>query len=171
MPVHNSCGNASSKPLTLDEALNLSATRVLSPYQGMIVVTSLCDSCSTHVKQLLREIMADYFNYDFWTQHHHLDDTIKHVSTYALAHLTPAALMSEPNVLSLNIVLQATIICLHHAVITKAEMTKVSTTYSLESENQCMKAAMELSSLMRLVGRGYLAKVRLLNTKAFFSHP
>ena len=160
MPVHDPYDNASSRPLTLNDALTLPATWVLSPYQGMIVVANICICCLSHVKELHRDSLLENSSYDFWTEHHHLDETIHNASTYSLAHLAAAEFMAEPNVLSLNIILQATIICLHQAVIAKAGKTNTSSRQIPKSEDQCFKSATELSALMRLVSRANLLKVR-----------
>ena len=139
--------------------MTLPTTRVLSPYQGMIIVANICISCLSHVKQLHRETSLDNFSYDFWTEHHHLDEIIQHASTYSLAHLATADLMTEPNVLSLNVILQATIMCLHQAVITKARKTNTSNRQLPKSEDQSMKAAKEVARMMRLLTRVNAAKV------------
>ena len=159
MPVHTSYQIPSPRSLTLEDALKTFATGVLSPYQGTIVVTALCIRCLSHVKQLQRESMLDYFSYEFWMQHNDFEETINYVSTYSLAHLNLADFMTEPNVLSLNILLQATIMCLHQAVIAKTERTKTYTPQIAQSELQCMRAASELSAMVRLVGQVNLAKV------------
>lgn len=159
IPAHDSYVNASSRSLTLKDALTLPATWVLSPYQGMVVVANICVCCLTHVKQLASERLLDGFSYDFWTEHHHLDDTIQYASTNSLAHLVAANFVNEPNVLSLNIILQATIICLHQAVIAKAGRSNTSPRQIPRSEDRCMKAATELSTMMRLVTQANIVKV------------
>ena len=120
MPVHDPYDNASSRPLIVNDALTLPATWVLSPYEGMIVVANICICCLSHVKELHPDSLLKNSSYDFWTERHHLDETINNASTYSLAHLAAAEFMAEPNVLSLNFILQATIVCLHQAVIAKA---------------------------------------------------
>ncbi len=125
----------------------------------MVVVANICICCLSHVKQLQKERSLDNFSYDFWTEHHHLDETIQYASTNSLAHLVAADFMTEPNVLSLNIILQATIICLHQAVIARAGKTNTSARKIPRSEDKCMKAATELSAIMRLVTQANVVKV------------
>ena len=125
----------------------------------MIVVANICICCLSHVKQLQKEKLLDNFSYDFWTEHHHLDETIQHASTNSLAHLVAPDFVNEPNVLSLNIILQATIICLHQAVIAKAGKSKTLARNIPRSEDKCMKAATELSAMMRLVTQANVVKV------------
>lgn len=162
IPAHDSYVNAFSRSLTLKDALSLPATWVLSPYQGMVVMANICICCLSHVKQLQREKLLDNFSYDFWTEHHHLDETIQYASTNSLAHLVAADFVTEPNVLSLNIILQATIICLHQAVIAKAGRTNTSARHIPRSEDECIKAATELSAMMRLVTRANVVKMNPL---------
>lgn len=132
----------------------------------MVVVANICICCLSHVKQLQREKLLDNFSYDFWTEHHHLDETIQYASTNSLAHLVAADFVTEPNVLSLNIILQATIICLHQAVIAKAGRTNTSARHIPRSEDECIKAATELSAMMRLVTRANVVKVSPLAPKS-----
>ena len=124
----------------------------------MIVVANICICCLTHVKQLHRERLLDNFSYDFWTEHHHLDETIQHASNNSLAHLVATDFVTEPNVLSLNIILQATVICLHQAVMAKAGRVSISAQQIPRSENECTKAATKLAAIMRLVAKANLIK-------------
>lgn len=125
----------------------------------MVVVANICLCCLAHIKQLQREKSLDNFSYDFWTEHHHLDESIQFASTNSLAHLITADFGSDSNVLSLNIILQATIICLHQAVIAKARRTNTTTRQLPRSEDKCMEAATALSALMRLVTQANVVKV------------
>lgn len=131
----------------------------------MVIVGNICVCCLSHVKHLQRERLLENFSYDFWTEHHHLDETIQYASTNSLAHLVASDFVTEPNVLSLNIILQATIICLHQAVIAKAGRTNTSFRQIPRSEDKCMKAATELSAMMRLVTQANVVKVSLFVSK------
>ena len=126
----------------------------------MVVVANICTCCLSHIKQLHKDKSLDNFSYDFWTEHHHLDESIQYATTNSLAHLVAGDFGSEPNVLSLNIILRATIICLHQAVIAKARRTNTPTRQLPRSEDKCMEAATELSALMRLVTQANVVKVR-----------
>ena len=68
--------------LTLDDALKISATWILLPYHGMIILNSIRICCLLHVKNLHRESMLGH-SYAFWTNHHHMEEIINHVSTYS----------------------------------------------------------------------------------------
>ena len=125
----------------------------------MVVVANICICCLTHIKQLQKGRLLNNFSYDFWTEHHHLDETITYASANSLAHLVASEYQTEPNVLSLNIILQATIICLHQAVIAKAGKTNTSARQIPNSEDRCIKAAAELSAMMRLVTQANVVKV------------
>lgn len=157
--MHDVCEHAALMPVTLEDALKANANRILSPYQGNIVAATLCSFCLSHVKQLHRKSKLGHQSYDFWTQHHHLDETINVVSAHSLAHLAPLDHVIEPHVLSLNITTQATIICLHQAVISMAEKTKTSTIQLSKSEEQCTKAAIVIASKIRFGGHVNLVKV------------
>lgn len=114
-----------------------------------------------HVKKLHQESTIDHLSYDFWTQQYQLEETIQYAATYLLGHLKSADTMLDPDSLSLKILLQATIICLHQAVVAKLAKTRTSATAAraFKSGQQSMEAVVELSSIMRLVGRVNLSKV------------
>ena len=145
--------------MTLEDALKPNANRILSPYQGNIVAATLCSFCISHVKQVHRKSKLGHQSYDFWTQHHRFDEAINVVSAHALAHLAPLDHVIEPHVLSLNVTAQATIICLHQAVISMAEKTRTSTIQLSKTEEHCTKAAIDIATKIRLGGHGNLVKV------------
>lgn len=151
----------SSKALTLNEALKLSALGILSPSQGAIVSNTLCIRCFAHINEAQRESALGYHYYDFWTHHQHLFESTNHASTHTLAHLKSRQLMTNASVLYVNIVLQATILCLHEAAITRVNKTKVSSPLVSESETICIDAALEISDLMRYVPQSSHAKVSI----------
>ncbi|KAL9030780.1 MAG: hypothetical protein Q9196_001130 [Gyalolechia fulgens] len=142
----------SGSQMTLGVALKSSVTGILCPLQGAALVASLCLQCVSHVTQVNKEYSFQSPTYDFWTHHHHLKELIDHASYTALVHLKPNQCLTDPNVLSLNMTLQATIICLHHAVISRVsrvEKNKAHGSVVAESDQRCIEAALEFVSTVR----------------------
>lgn len=92
--------------------------------------------------------------------HQRIEETIEHVSTYALAHFIPNEFGNDLDVLSLYIILKATIICMHQAVVAKVEKTvnPAIIVRTAKSESRSIRAAVEISKMMRRIGRVNLAK-------------
>ena len=126
----------------------------------MIVTAAICNCCLSHVKDLHREGFCDHYGYDFWMYHQRIEETIEHVSTYALAHFIPNEFGNDLDVLSLYIILKATIICMHQAVVAKVEKTvnPAIIVRTAKSESRSVGAAVEISKMMRRIGRVNLAK-------------
>jgi hypothetical protein len=142
--------------------MSLSASRVLSPYQGLLLSTALCISCLVHTKKAHKESVIEENGYAFWTQHYFIEETVSHVAEYALAHLSSDDSVTDPNILSMNIVLYATIICLHQTLITMATSSKAPNLAAQRSkrETQCMDAMMNLSTVLRRINKSNIPKVR-----------
>ena len=120
------------------------------------MVVALCASSLSHVRRSHSNLA-----YDFWTEQHYLEEQLQHVRTYALEHLKPLNYLSDPNVLSLNLILQATIICLYSVSSSKLETMEMAASASRarQSREKCMEAIAEITTVAKLLNQINHSKV------------
>ncbi|KAL9597886.1 MAG: hypothetical protein Q9219_004839 [cf. Caloplaca sp. 3 TL-2023] len=157
------------KRVTLGRALTSPMTGVLCSLQGSAIAASLCIRCVSHVAQVNKEYSVEPPIYDFWTHHHHLNGLINHATYTALAHLKPTEYTTDLNALSLQMILQATTICLHQAVISrvcKVERYQAYTSIVQESEQRCIEVVLEFVGNARYLGHVNAAKYLVRKVQA-----
>ncbi|KAH8645850.1 hypothetical protein BGZ60DRAFT_501245 [Tricladium varicosporioides] len=155
--------------LTLNDALSLLGKGILSATHGLIVTSALYGRCLSHVKYSNRETSTEYPTYDFWMHHYHINESINHLSTASLKQIKSTNFMKESDALCFNMHIQATLICLHHAAIVRISKTSAPASPSLDSENRCVNAALEITSIMRLICHLNLAKMSLVIPWALYA--
>jgi hypothetical protein len=136
--------------LRLDDALKRSAAWPLSAYQGTTVAAMLCARTIAHVKSMNREDPLDQLCYNFWTQHHRLDETIRYIFGSTSTCLAGVKHTNDANEFMLILMLKAISTCLHQAVITKSGMSKGShRAQAQSSEELSLQNAMDIAELLR----------------------
>jgi hypothetical protein len=128
--------------------------------QGLIVTGALYGRCLMHVKYAMPENTAEYISYDFWMHHHHINESVEHVTSAPLAEPCSASSMRLPDLLCLNMNIQAVLICLHHAAVLRVSKTNTLSLSISESETKCLAAAMEVTDTTRQIGYLDLGNVR-----------
>ncbi|KAL8937352.1 MAG: hypothetical protein Q9216_004469 [Gyalolechia sp. 2 TL-2023] len=157
--------------MALGDVFRSSMAGHLCPLQGAALVASLCIRCVSHVSQINKEYSFESPTYDFWTHHYRLNELIDHVSYTALAHLKPNEHLTDPNILSLNMILQATIICLHQAVIFRVSKLEKHRAYSSiisKSEQRCIEATLDFVDTVRYISRITTVKMNPYVTWTFY---
>ena len=146
-------------PLTLDEALKPSLNNLLAPGQGAVLSLVLCLRCLCHVNQVADENTWSFSPYDFWTQHHHLQELLDHAMEGPLAHLKATCYTTDPAILSLNLIVHATIICISHAALVMIERVKGPSDMIDRCLEQSISSALTIAETTRLVSRIRMDKV------------
>jgi hypothetical protein len=130
--------------------------------QGLIVTGALYGRCLMHVKYAMPENTAEYISYDFWMHHHHIKESVEQVTSAPLAEPSSASSMTVPDLLCLNMNIQAVLICLHHAAVLRLSKTNTLSLPISDSETKCLAAAMEVAGTTRQIGYLDLANVSFL---------
>jgi len=142
------------------------ASAVRPPYdtlvtpRGTAVLSTLiavrCINRSKFVHSLIAESSGDH---DFWTQHFHLDETIRdslsHLLLPVISHAT-----ADQHLWLARITLQAALICLHQAAIKFARLTNVPAPMIADSPTRCMNAALDISITTKQIRNLSPSKVR-----------
>jgi hypothetical protein len=152
LPAENATDSAilSFRP-TLRNTLELSASRKLSNFEGLILTSALYSRCLKHADFAVRDNWVDYPGYDFWMHHYHISESVNQVTS--TPYLDPALEMAtmEPAILYMNLRIQAILICLHHAAVMRESKSNPTGSISSESETKCLKAAMKVTNMTRQI--------------------
>lgn len=135
--------------MVLKDGLDFAARGVLSPSQGHIICVYLCGRTLTHVHLSHRGRSAIASNYNFWTEHHHINQILVHASTVSLAHLTRLECSTNPEAMALNLMLQATTACLNYVLIRRSVVDTAVPVSSRKSQETCLEAALNVANIMR----------------------
>jgi hypothetical protein len=166
-------------PLCVEESLNIECPRLddilkrsrrcrLSPKQGLSVATILCGRTIQHIKMMSHADPIDRHRYHYWTQHYHLDEAIRHVSICASAGPTDSLGHTSENAgshLVLELVLKATAISLHEALLSKIAVASQgsprSVTQARASENLTLQNSLDIAHLAQTIVSTETAKVNV----------
>ncbi|KAI9819302.1 MAG: hypothetical protein M1827_007459 [Pycnora praestabilis] len=162
----------SAPMMSLQEAMRKSeqGPRPLSSFTGVTVMAALCCRCLKHVRVLQDKLaMEQDQSYAFWTEHYRLDKTLLAHSEYLLDHFKLTGGVTDPNNLSLNVMVHTTTIVLHEAAVTHAEESPVSDAVKFESQRRCETAAMDIACIMELVDRSHFPKMSTLMTWCLYT--
>ncbi|KAF9883403.1 hypothetical protein FE257_003486 [Aspergillus nanangensis] len=118
----------------------------LSVKQRLSIATILCTRTLYHIKMMNHADPLDRNPYNNWTQHYHLDGAIRHISSSSSSSssgLTDGLIGASKDDVSCSIVmsilLKATAICLHEALIAKVEselpLAGGSTKHAIQTQN------------------------------------
>ena len=149
------------KPFTLDEVLKPPLSNELAPGQGHVLSLVICLQCLCHINQVTGKRSISHSNYDFWTQHNHLKELLDHVIEGPLAHLRATCYTTDCAILSLNLITQATLICLNHAALIVAGLSKGPADFIERLLEQNITSVLTIVETVRLVSRVNMKKVRL----------
>ncbi|KAK4235959.1 hypothetical protein C8A03DRAFT_17356, partial [Achaetomium macrosporum] len=146
--------------MTLSEALALPATGKLTPYQGSIVAVALCHKCLCHVNSAQQDNSLSYGRYDFWCHHQRLANELQTAKQCPLAHFESSKFAADSNVLAIQVMLEASEICVHRAAISKEESVGGPTFLTAESDKRCMDAIRNIVAVMHNMRDVAVGKVR-----------
>jgi hypothetical protein len=146
--------------LSLSSAVNLENISLLSPTGATVLVAFLAGRILNHLKQRTSVEKRHNDQNAFWDTHQRLDNMLLDVSLNLPDHLRLPLGMDNPNVVFVNMNLQALTICLHQTAVLKANTNEnLRTRFGNESASRCIAAAVAITSFMRMVAHTDLAAV------------
>jgi len=136
--------------MSLTEAMRPTNARGLSPFAGVIVVTSIFGHALTHLHRPDASDREEDINGPFWKRHRDLDGTLLNMFLFLPTHLKLPSALPTSNTVFLNTCLHGATICLHQVAIFKAEKYGLHNVLE-ESQMRCMTAAGEINAIMRSI--------------------
>jgi hypothetical protein len=136
--------------MSLAQALGSTNAKDLSPFAGVIVVTSIFGQALTHLHRPNAEDHEEDIHGPFWKRHRNLDGRLLNMFLFLPYHLRLPMGQPTSNTVFLNMCLHAATICLHQVAIFKAEKYGLHSVLE-ESQMRCMTAAAEINAIMRSI--------------------
>ena len=136
--------------MSLAQALGSTNAKDLSPFAGVVVVTSIFGQALTHLHRPDAEDHEENIDGPFWKRHRNLDGRLLNMFLFLPYHLRLPMAQPTSNTVFLNMCLHAATICLHQVAIFKAEKYGLHSVLE-ESQMRCMTAAGEINTIMRSI--------------------
>ena len=136
--------------MSLAQALGSTNAKDLSPFAGVVVVTSIFGQALTHLHRPDAEDHEENIDGPFWKRHRNLDGRLLNMFLFLPYHLRLPMAQPTSNTVFLNMCLHAATICLHQIAIFKAEKYGLHSVLE-ESQMRCMTAAGEINAIMRSI--------------------
>lgn len=136
---------------TLHNILRLSGARKLSTFEALVLTSALYSRCLRHADFSLPESRVDYPSYDFWMHHYHISESVNQLTCSTNVDSTLPSSITEPSILYMNFRIQAIMICLHYAAVSRESKTNSTGSQSSESETKCLKAALNITNMTRQI--------------------
>ncbi|MCJ1396072.1 hypothetical protein MMC18_008960 [Xylographa bjoerkii] len=150
LPREDTLAAPAAAILRLDDAMGRSAAWPLSAYQGTIVAAALCARTVAHVKSVNRGDSLSEFRYNFWIQKYRLDEAVRYVVDFTLHEPALVNNVIDARKLMCDLMLKATSICLHRAVVVESGMTKINhTAHAEEHEASSCEYAIDIARLLQ----------------------
>lgn len=144
---------------TLQEALE-TGNADISSFAGTVLLSALFGRNLLHLHRPDQDDRDDDLNGKFWQRHRDINDTLSRISLALPDRLRIPMGLPDPNVIFLNMCIHTSIICLHQAAIFKADKNRMDSHIAGDSKVYCIKAAMDISHIMRCVATYDLSAVR-----------
>ena len=165
--------------MSLTDAMTADGASSLSSFAGVILMACIFGRTLTHLHRADDNDHPEDLNRgEFWRRHRHMDKILLNTSMFLPEHLRVPAGVKDANVVFLNMNLHTAKICLHQAAISKAEKHDLGAALIRHSSEQCVSAADETISIMRMISHIDLTNVSdglrsflLLPAKRLQMHP
>ena len=136
--------------------------RRLSRFEEFIITSALHARSLRHANLASVEIRDDYLKYDFWMHHYNITESISQL--YCAQYLEPTLRnsMDASRTSCMAVRIQATFLCLHHAVVVRQSQMKSSQSFASLGESKCLMTAMKLmNTIKQMQVQGALMNVSL----------
>jgi hypothetical protein len=147
---------------TLFETLSRPMARKLSSFEESIITSALLVRSLRHANLASVEIRDDHLKYDFWMHHYNITESISQL--YCAQYLEPTwrNSMDLSGTLCMAVRIQATFLCLHHAVVVRGSQMKSTQSFASLGESKCFMTAMKLiNTIKQMQDHGALMNVSL----------
>lgn len=122
-----------------------------SGFAGTIVICAMFKSIMHHIyREKPKDRPEDLMNGLFWERHRTLDNELSNVFMFLPDKLTLPQNIREPTALYTNLNLHASVICLHHAAVEKAEKYGHVDTVKRNSISRLRASAEEIANIIKL---------------------
>lgn len=147
---------------SLAEAMTAEGASKISPLGGQVLMACLFGYNWAHLHRPgPNDNPHDPFNGKFWRRHRSMDNMISNLSMFLPDHLRLPGNIRDSKVVSLNMNIHTSTICLHQAAILKAEKYKLDSGIIAQSQTRCRAAAEEIVNIMRLISHFDVAQVSI----------
>ena len=136
---------------SLDEAMSSDGAAALSPFAGVVLTAHFFGCNLIHLQRPEPDDREHDIQGGFWRRHRSMDNTLLNTSLNLPLHLRLPAGVRSPNTVFLNMNIHTSTICLHQAAIFKAEKNNMPASLLEQSNDRCLLAASEITSIMRLI--------------------
>lgn len=161
-----------TESLSLADALEPKNIELLSSLGAIVLTAFLAGRNLNHLKQRVKIGRPRNKEDDFWRGHQELDLMLSEILLNLPDRLRLPFGIDSPNVVFVNMNLQALTICLHQTAVIKASRSSVlRSQFGEESEVRCVAAALAIKNTMRMVSHTDLSAVSNLScfNPAWFS--
>lgn len=135
-----------------------------SPYTGFAGVIVICRIFKNIMHHVHRSKPSDrpddFLNGPFWTRHRSLDNELSSAFMFLPEKLRLPQNIRDPTAMHTNLNLHASVICLHHAAIEKAEKFGHSDAVKNSSLCRLKTAAEEIVNIVKMTSHNFAAFVR-----------
>ncbi len=136
---------------SLDTVRTSEGAASLSPFAGVVLMAHFFGRNLIHLQRPEPDDRDHDIQGGFWKRHRSMDNTLLNTSLNLPLHLRLPAGVRNANTVFLNMNIHTSTICLHQAAIFKAEKNNMPNSLIEQSNNRCLLAASEITSVMRLI--------------------
>ncbi|CZR68297.1 uncharacterized protein PAC_18196 [Phialocephala subalpina] len=154
-------GGKEEASISLADALaDDGASRLLSSFSGVLLAVTLLGHNYTHIHQSQNsQGTQNGDDWQFWHRHQEMDNTISNTFMYLPTQFKLPRELHDPNAVFLNMTLQTSFICLHHAAIKKALKEHRNDNFVRQCIDRCITAAHAITATIRLISCHDLSKI------------
>ena len=134
----------------------------VASFNAVLLTSALTALCLRHDDLAQRDNSDGFHDYNFWSQHYQIDDCIKQLSLYSLNALTQPQFSVSPNASFARVALKGLFIFFHQTAIRYSQKHEVQEGITAESPMLCLRAALEITDLVRQASYFNTAKVQCL---------
>lgn len=144
---------------SLEQAMAPGKSANLQAFSGIVLTAALLGRNFLHSHQPSSDDHEDNVDGGFWTRHRAIETILLNTASTLPDHLRLPSGLPDPNIIFLNMSLHTVAICLHQAAIFRAEKQSLPVNVSNDSKILCVTAAVEIASIMRMIGHMELIAV------------